>query len=74
MFAKGPMSGATPKDDALKLLPAGTTCQRMTGSGITGYVVQLPGGKSIASAGTAGLAWRSALGWALRNLPAVEGQ
>jgi Mg-chelatase subunit ChlD len=69
MFAKGPMPGGTPKEDALKLLPEGTTCQRMTGMGITGYVVLLPDGRDIASAGNAGKAWRQAADWASRHLP-----
>lgn len=67
MFAKGPMPGATPKEDALKVLPAGTTCRRMSRMGITGFVVSLPDGRQIASAGTAGQAWRSAADWADRN-------
>lgn len=69
MFAKGPMPGATPKEDALKLLPKGTTCQRVSGMGLTGYVVMLPSGKQIGAAGTAGQAWRQAQDWAYRNLP-----
>ncbi|WP_157645474.1 hypothetical protein [Burkholderia ubonensis] len=73
MFAKGPMPGATPKEDALKVLPAGTTCQRMTGMGITGYVISLPDGKQIASAGNAGQAWQKAQDWASRNLTTPRG-
>jgi hypothetical protein len=69
MFAKGPMPGATPKEDALKVLPEGTRCERVTGMGITGYVVTLPDGKTIASAGNAGQAWRKAQDWAWRNRP-----
>jgi hypothetical protein len=72
MFAKGPMPGATPKQDALKMLPAGTHCQRMTGMGITGFVVSLPDGKQIASAGTAGQAWRKAQEWAYRHQPSPD--
>jgi hypothetical protein len=67
MFAKGPMPGATPKDEALLLLPAGTTCRRMSGGGITGYIVELADGTQIASAGNAGQAWRAACGWASRH-------
>lgn len=69
MFAKGPMPGAIPKQEALKLLPEGTTCKRMSGMGITGFVVTLPDGKQIAAAGTPGQAWRQAHDWASRNLP-----
>lgn len=65
MFAKGPMPGAIPKQEALKLLPEGTTCKRMSGMGITGFVVTLPDGKQIAAAGTPG----QAHDWASRNLP-----
>lgn len=67
MFAKGPMPGATPRQDALALLPAGTTCKRMSAMGITGYVVQLPDGRQIASGGNAGQAWSDAQRWALRQ-------
>jgi hypothetical protein len=67
MFAKGPTPGATPKGDALKLLPTGTVCERMSGMGITGYVVSLPNGKQIASAGTPAQAWRKAQDWAYRH-------
>ncbi|KVZ92681.1 hypothetical protein WL25_16935 [Burkholderia ubonensis] len=67
------MPGATPKEDALKVLPAGTTCQRMIGMGITGYVISLPDGKQIASAGNAGQAWRKAQDWASRNLTTPRG-
>lgn len=64
MFAKGTTPGATFKQDALALLPQGTRCERRSGMGITGYVVTLPDGRQIASAGNAGLAWRKALAWA----------
>lgn len=74
MFAKGPMPGAMPKLEALKLLPEGTTCKRMSGMGITGYVVMLPDGKQIASAGTPGQAWRNAQDWAYRNMPDANAQ
>lgn len=74
MFAKGPMPGATPKEDALKVLPAGTRCERMSGMGITGYVITLPDGKQIASAGNAGQAWTKALDWAFRNVPGADTQ
>jgi len=68
MFAKGPMPGATPKEDALRVLPAGTKCSRLSRAGITGFVVELPSGKQVGAGGTAGAAWRAALGWAERNL------
>lgn len=67
MFAKGPMPGATPKADALALLPSGAVCNRVTAMGITGYVVILPDGRKIASAGNANGAWERALGWALSS-------
>lgn len=67
MFAKGPMPGATPKRDALAILPKGARCQQVTAMGITGYVVSLPDGRQIASAGNAGQAWSKAHDWALRN-------
>jgi hypothetical protein len=72
VFAKGPIPGATPKEDALKVLPAGTRCERLSGMGITGYVISLPDGKQIASAGNAGQAWRKALDWAYRNPPDAD--
>lgn len=72
MFEKGPTPGATPKQDALKHLPKGTRCKKMTASGITGFVVSLPNGKAIASAGNAGDAWRKALDWALKNPEAAS--
>jgi hypothetical protein len=67
MFAKGPAPGANFKDEALKLLPLGTACRRVSGAGLTGYVVELPGRIQIAAAGNPGKAWRSALDWASRN-------
>lgn len=67
MLAKGPQAGATPKEDALKVLPAGTACRRMSTSVITGYIVELPDGTQIASAGSSNHAWRNALDWVSRN-------
>lgn len=67
MFAKGPMPGATPKQEALALLPSGTYCQQASAMGIAGYVVILPDGRKIASAGNASQAWDKAHDWALRN-------
>lgn len=67
MFQKGPMPGATPKQDALALLPAGSQCNRVTAMGITGYVIALPDGTKIASAGNANKAWEEALSWAQRQ-------
>lgn len=67
MFAKGPQPGAQPKDLALRLLPRGTACRRVTAMGITGYVVTLPDGRAVGSAGNAGRAWDDAAGWAQRN-------
>lgn len=69
MFQKGPMPGATPKQDALTILPKGTRCQQVTAMGIKGYVVALPDGRQIASAGNAGQAWSKAHDWALARLP-----
>lgn len=70
MFARGPLPGAIPKEEALKLLPAGTVCKRISAMGMTGYHVVLPNGKQIAAAGTPGQAWRQAQDWAYRNMPA----
>ena len=67
MFSYGPMPGATPKQDALNVLPEGTICQRVSSMGITGYVVTLPNGQSIASAGNANQAWEKAERWGHRN-------
>lgn len=64
MFAKGPMPGATPKQEALALLPAGTRCRQTEAMGIIGYVVVLPDGHQIVSAGNASEAWRKARDWA----------
>jgi hypothetical protein len=69
MAAKGPQPGATFKADALALLPEGANCQRLSRMGITGYVICLPDGRQIASAGNAGLAWRAAYAWALDSQP-----
>lgn len=67
MFAKGPQAGATPKDEALAALPAGARCKRVTAMGITGYVISLPDGRRIASAGNAQKAWEGAKDWAERQ-------
>jgi hypothetical protein len=67
MFAKGPQPGATPKNDAQLLLPAGSTCRRVSAGGMTGYLVELANGTQIASAGNAGQAWRAACDWAPRH-------
>ena len=64
MFAKGPAPGASPKTDALLLLPEGTVCSVMTAAGITGYVITLPDDRQIASAGNASRSWEKALAWA----------
>jgi hypothetical protein len=69
MFAKGPAHGVSFKDQALAILPAGTHCKRVSAMGITGYVVYLPDGRGVGSAGSSGNAWRDALDWASRNLP-----
>lgn len=68
MFAKGPMPGGTPKQDALAILPTGTVCERVSALGITGYVVKLSDGRRIASAGNANQAWEKALQWKLAQL------
>jgi hypothetical protein len=72
MFAKGPQPGATPKADAMKLLPAGTECKRTSGFGMSGWAVFLPDGRRIGSAGNASGAWSKAEDWARRNLPPPE--
>jgi hypothetical protein len=69
MFAKGPAPGVSFKDQALALLPKGTQCRRASAMSITGYVVSLPDGTGIASAGNSNQAWRNALDWANRKLP-----
>ena len=64
MFARGPQPGATPKEDALKLLP-GATCKRVEArdhAGLVGYVIYDKNGKAVASAGNAQRAWGKA--WA----------
>lgn len=70
MWAKGPAPGATPKDDALAVLPPGVTCSRESAMGITGYVVRLPNGKGIGAAGNAQKAWEDARSWGLRHIEA----
>lgn len=67
MWAKGPMPGGTPKADALKSLPTGTTCKRIHAAGMVGYSVQLPDGRQVGAAGNAGQAWGKAQAWAERN-------
>ncbi|MPN49954.1 hypothetical protein SDC9_197578 [bioreactor metagenome] len=67
MFAKGVQAGGTPKADALALLPAGTTCKRVSAMGITGYVVRLADGKGIGAGGNPQKAWEDAHAWALRK-------
>lgn len=67
MFAKGPQPGATPKEDAMRHLPPGTTCRRVTAMGITGYVIELPDGKPLVSAGNAADAWSKEEDCAIRN-------
>lgn len=65
MFAKGPMPGATPKADALKVHPK-AYCERVVGLDfgtnrpVRGYAVKLPGGITLATAGNAQDAWRKA--------------
>jgi hypothetical protein len=60
MFAKGPMPGATPKADALKVWPGATCHYKEALGGIRGYVVYAADGKAIASAANAQEAWRKA--------------
>jgi hypothetical protein len=67
MFANGALPGNIPKQNALKVLPEGTTCKVREALGIRGYVVSLPEGRAIASAGTASGAWEKAQAWAERN-------
>jgi len=67
MLARGPQAGATPKKDALALLPTATRCMKVhTAAGI-GYVIELPNGRRVASAGSARKAWAVALEWAELN-------
>ena len=40
MFAKGPLPGACPKEEALKVLPVRTTCKRLSGGG--NRIVKVP--------------------------------
>lgn len=67
MFARGPASGTSFKNQALAILPNGSHCRRVTSMGISGFVVYLPDGTGIASAGSSGQAWREALDWASRQ-------
>lgn len=67
MFAKGPVAGASPKEEALALLPEGTMCSQMSAAGITGYVIMLPDDRQIVSAGSAAHAWEKARDWALQR-------
>lgn len=67
MFAKGPQPGATPKADALALLPPGTVCRRVHGAGMSACSVQLASGRQIGSGGNANQAWGKAHDWALRH-------
>lgn len=64
MFARGPQPGYSPKTEALKRLPEGTRCTQAQAMGIRGYVVELPDGRCIASAGSAREAWMKAEAWA----------
>jgi hypothetical protein len=68
MFAKGPAPGSSAKALALALLPKGATCQAREARGIRGYVVVLPDGQAVASAGTSRQAWENAQSWAERTL------
>lgn len=68
MFAKGPMPGTTAKRDALRHLPDGVYCRRSEAMGITGYVVYLPDGTPIVSAGNA----QKAEAWGQRHLAPSE--
>lgn len=63
MWAKGPMPGYSPKKIFLKFYPD-AVCQRVTGWGLTGYVVYLSrdAEKGISGAATAKEAWDLALG------------
>ncbi len=73
MFAKGPMPGTSTKAEALAVLPPGTQCTRQHAMGITGYVVALPDGRKVASAGNASQAWEKARDWALRQDQSSKG-
>lgn len=67
MWAKGPLPGATPKADAMALLPPGTSCKRIHAAGMVGYSVQLPGGRQVGSGPSANVAWSNAQSWAERT-------
>jgi len=56
MFAKGPISGFSPKSEALKLCPNAVCRKKATCCGITGYVIYVKG-KGVCSASTAKEAW-----------------
>ena len=68
MFAKGPMPGATPKADALKVWP-NAKCYKREACGIRGYVVLDRDGTALASAGTAMEAWRKTAARRLERKP-----
>lgn len=67
------MPGGTPKEDALKLLPAATQCKRWSEARLRFCVIHLPDGRKIATGGNAGIAWNNGAGWARRhpNDPAI---
>jgi hypothetical protein len=67
MFQKCRQPGYSPKQEALKHLPLGTVCERKEAMGIIGYVIIIPDGTEIVSAGNAQQAWEKSIDYARRH-------
>jgi len=57
MFARGPMPGATPKAEALEVMPTGTYCEQVSSHGMIFYCVYLPDNILYETGGNAQIAW-----------------
>lgn len=72
MFAKGPMPGYSPKDEALKLCPTAVCRKKHCFFNIVGYVIyDKEGGAAVSSARSAKGAWEKALAKFEANQPHV---
>ena len=61
MFAKGPMPGATPRDDFLVKYPGATCKKECLAYGMVGFTVYLADGTLVITRGNPKQAWEEAL-------------
>lgn len=62
------MPGATPKQNALDVLPQPATCKRKSYGSLTGYVVTMDDGTAVGSGNSIRAAWEDAQEWGVRNM------